>query len=255
MPEQRLFLTGDTHGDFSRFNTTNFPIQKELTKDDVVIILGDFGGIWDYRGTNNSEEYWLDWLEDKKFTTCFIDGNHENFTRLYSYPIEKWCGGNTHVIRPHVRHLMRGEVFTFNDKTFLAMGGNSSHDIKDGILDPESPTFEEDYKRLRRKPGALFRIDGRSWWREEIPSFEEGQNCQMKVAAHDYQVNYVLAHSAPQSVISAMGYREPNKMGIFWENLILEDFKFDKFFAGHYHIDATCWGAYRFMYTDIIELY
>ena len=41
-----IYITGDTHGDFRRFSTDIFPEQKEMTKDDFVIICGDFGGIW-----------------------------------------------------------------------------------------------------------------------------------------------------------------------------------------------------------------
>lgn len=40
-----IFITGDTHGNFSRFSTKEFPEQKEMTKEDFVIICGDFGGI------------------------------------------------------------------------------------------------------------------------------------------------------------------------------------------------------------------
>ena len=42
-----IFMTGDTHGDFGRFSARAFPEQKHLSKDDYVIICGDFGGIWD----------------------------------------------------------------------------------------------------------------------------------------------------------------------------------------------------------------
>lgn len=77
-------------------------------------------------------------MEDKSFTTVFVDGNHENFDRLYSYPVKEWNGGKVHEIRPSVLHLMRGEVFTIEDKKFFAFGGASSHDIKDGILDPNT---------------------------------------------------------------------------------------------------------------------
>ena len=43
-----IFLTGDTHIpiDVSKLNTKNFPEQKNLTSDDYVIILGDFGLYW-----------------------------------------------------------------------------------------------------------------------------------------------------------------------------------------------------------------
>ena len=41
----RIFVTGDMHRDydFLRFNTNSFPIQNELTKNDYVIVAGDFG--------------------------------------------------------------------------------------------------------------------------------------------------------------------------------------------------------------------
>ena len=33
-----IYITGDTHSDFSRFTEENFPIQSEMTKDDYIII-------------------------------------------------------------------------------------------------------------------------------------------------------------------------------------------------------------------------
>ena len=33
-----IFVTGDCHGDFRKLNKENFPEQKEMTKDDYVII-------------------------------------------------------------------------------------------------------------------------------------------------------------------------------------------------------------------------
>jgi len=40
-----IFITGDTHGDFTRFSTDIFTEQKQMTKDDFVIVCGDFG-LW-----------------------------------------------------------------------------------------------------------------------------------------------------------------------------------------------------------------
>lgn len=94
-----IYITGDTHRDFARFEKYNFPEQKEMTKDDYVIILGDFGGVWDsnYHKKNYkeilgkdfdwskepiSEKMLLDELEKKNFTTLFVTGNHENYDRL-----------------------------------------------------------------------------------------------------------------------------------------------------------------------------
>lgn len=94
-----IYITGDCHADFRRFNTDIFPEQNEMTKEDYVIICGDFGGVWDKDKESAREKWWLDWLESKPYTTLFADGNHENFDRLYDYPAEEWHGGKVHKIR------------------------------------------------------------------------------------------------------------------------------------------------------------
>ena len=73
-----IYVTGDCHSDFVRFNKENFLKQEELTKDDYVIICGDFGGVWNVNEESKREKWWLDWLENKSYTTLFVDGNHEN---------------------------------------------------------------------------------------------------------------------------------------------------------------------------------
>ena len=155
-----IYITGDTHADFTRFSTDKFPIQKEMTKNDYVIICGDFGGVWSYEKESNQEKYWLDWLNSKNFTTLFVDGNHENFTRLYNYPTQTWQNGKVHKIRDSVFHLARGEIFDIENKKFFTFGGAKSHDIQDGILNMN----EEEKIYTYRKRGAFFRVRNYSWW-------------------------------------------------------------------------------------------
>ena len=49
-----IFMTGDTHGDFSRLRPAAFYEQVQLTKADYLVICGDFGGIWD--GSNTEQQ-------------------------------------------------------------------------------------------------------------------------------------------------------------------------------------------------------
>ena len=147
-----IYITGDIHADFSRFNEEKFPIQTEMTKDDYVIICGDFGGVWNYIVEGMYEKYWVDWLNERNFTTLFVDGNHENFERLYRYPVEEWHGGKVHKIRESVIHLMRGEVFDIDNKKLFTFGGAKSHDINDGILSLDE---EEKINEYRKKGHIL----------------------------------------------------------------------------------------------------
>ena len=47
-----IYITGDTHGefDFRKLTTEYFPEGANHTKNDYVIICGDFGGVWDAAG-------------------------------------------------------------------------------------------------------------------------------------------------------------------------------------------------------------
>ncbi len=43
-----IYVTGDCHGDWQRFSKVFFPEQNEMTKEDIVIVCGDFG-LWHNR--------------------------------------------------------------------------------------------------------------------------------------------------------------------------------------------------------------
>ena len=81
-----IYLTGDTHIplDVSKLNAKNFPEQKNLTCQDYVIVLGDFGLLWH---KNKTYKYWLDILSKKNFTLLWLDGNHENHEWINSLPV------------------------------------------------------------------------------------------------------------------------------------------------------------------------
>ena len=100
-------------------------MQNQLSREDFMIICGDFGLIWE---DCEEERNWLKWLEDRPWTTLWIDGNHENFDRLKSFSIEKWNGGLIQKITPHIFHLCRGQVFQIEGYRIFAMGGGESHD-------------------------------------------------------------------------------------------------------------------------------
>lgn len=252
-----VYVTGDCHSDFRRFSTEIFPEQKEMTKDDVIIICGDFGGVW-YQETNKyikKENYWLDWLEDKPFTTVFVDGNHENFDRLNAYPVKEWNGGKVHEIRPSVLHLIRGEIFTIQGKKFFAFGGASSHDISDGILDYEDPDWRVRAKELDAQGKYMYRIKGLSWWERELPSEEEMRNGLDNLATHDNKVDFIVTHSPSASVTALMGH------GVYKQDILtqyLEEIRcnteYTRWFFGHMHKNKQINDRDICLYEQIIRI-
>lgn len=229
----KIIVTGDIHGNpFQRLNVENFPEGKTYTKEDYVIILGDFGLVWDDSAMEHS---CLDWLENKPWTTLFIDGNHENYDLLNKFPIEEWGGGRVQKIRSSVIHLLRGEVYDIGGYKFLAMGGARSHDIQDGVLEVGDPRI----KIWKKDDFKLFRINHISWWEEEIPNEKERKNALKNLAENDYKIDYILTHEAPSSDVVLMDHLlyHPDEYSKWLEMEIRQKVKYKKWFFGHYHLN------------------
>lgn len=245
-----IYITGDTHSDFSRFTEENFPIQSEMTKDDYVIICGDFGGVWTSEEESSREKDALDWLDNKSFTTLFVDGNHENYTRLYNYPIEQWKGGKVHKIRDSILHLMRGEIFDIDNKKIFAFGGAKSHDIQDGILNLD----EEEKIYNYRKRGAYFRIRDFSWWDLELPTNQEMENGIENLEKVNYKVDYIISHCCPTSIQALINPIYKRDILTDYLQQISEKCTFKKWYFGHYHDYRQVNAQFTLLYEDILPL-
>ena len=70
---RKIYAVGDTHGDIDlyKLNSKFFREGKKLTKDDYVIICGDFGGVWD-KGEDDKDVQ--NWYNERPWTTLFVDG-------------------------------------------------------------------------------------------------------------------------------------------------------------------------------------
>lgn len=249
-----IFITGDCHGNFERFNNSIFSEQTDMTKDDYVIICGDFGGVWTKDEESMTETMILDWLDSKLFTTLFVDGNHENFDRLYSYPVEKWHGGNVHKIRDSVIHLIRGQVFEIEGKKIFTFGGARSHDISGGILEMDDPTFEAKRKKLD-KGWEPYRINHLSWWEQEMPTEEEMEEGRRNLAAHGNKVDFIISHCCASSTLAYLsaGTYEQDILTKYF-NEIQRNVKYKNWFFGHYHDNRNLPGGEILIYEQIIRV-
>lgn len=229
-----VFVTGDVHCpiDVHKLNTKNFPLQKSLTKDDYLIVCGDMGLVWSYPdGPRYKEDlYWQKWFNNRNYTTLFVDGNHENHPILASYPVVDFCGGKAHQIKDSVYHLIRGEVYTIDGKTFFCFGGASSHD-----------------KHLRK--------EGVDWWPEEIANFAEMNKAIDNLEKYNNEVDYIISHCCStrvQNIISP--YYESDSMTQFFK-FIEENIKFKAWYFGHYHTDMVITPNFVCVYDQIFKLF
>lgn len=229
-----LYVTGDTHGNQYKWVEQIAPILKA---GDILIVCGDYGvGFWN--GRYWSEETFFDFLSEQNYYILFVDGNHENFDKLYSYPVEKWCGGKVHKIRHNVIHLMRGEVFHIEGHSIFVMGGGYSID------------------KYRR-------IEGISWWPQEMPSNEEYQAAISNLERINNCVDYILTHTAPSETVYYLStLRNLGIKNDVTEELQLTSFldeiyrntTYQHWYFGHFHIDMELWRNQTAVLSSVREL-
>ena len=254
-----VYVTGDIHGNPTRLSKDSFYEQKDFSgnKDEnTVIILGDFGLVWNRDRESKQEKYWLDWLNQKPFTTVFVDGNHENHKRLATYPIKEWRDGKVHEVRSDVLHLMRGEVFTIEDKKFFAFGGASSHDIQDGILDYNDEDWREEAKELDKQGKYMYRIKDLSWWEEELPTDEEIQHGLEILKENNNTVDYIVTHSPSTAELYLMGGKglyEPDVLTNYLEEVKAAT-EYKKHLFGHMHVNKAINDKDICLYEQIVRI-
>lgn len=222
-----IFLTGDTHGDIDihKLNSKNFD-SSDLTKDDFIIVLGDFGLVW-----NNSKEelFWRKWLDDKPWTTLFIDGNHENHTELDSMPVDIWHGGKVHYISNNIIHLMRGQIFELENRKFFIFGGADSID------------------KEHRKEHI-------SWWKREMPSTFEYETGLKNLDKHHFSVDYILTHTCSNSIKDQIdSWKDITAIEKYFD-VLEEKVSFKHWYFGHFHIDMRIDEKHTVLYERVIRL-
>lgn len=227
-----IYLTGDTHGtiEIGKLSRANLAVERvEPGEGDFVIILGDFGLVFAPDGQSAEERWWLKWLDEKPWTTLFIDGNHENFARLNALPEEEWHGGHVHRVSESVLHLMRGQVFEIEGRSFFTMGGATSHDRQ-------------------------FRKEGRSWWPEELPSEEELARADAALDGCGRRIDYVLTHCAPTLVQGRINPTFlPDRLTEYLQH-VRDTTEFGRWYFGHYHVDREYDDGFCALYDCVVPI-
>lgn len=228
---RRVFVCGDTHGPLDIRKLDVFAEREpNLTKEDFLIIAGDFGGIWTPY-SDDAEKKLLAKYDSYPWTTLFIDGNHENFERLYSqFPVifNPALSGNVRHISNSVIHLQRGGVYDIAGNVIFAFGGGISID-----------------KHTRER--------GTSWWPEELPTYGEmsvGFENVKEVHEEGKAIDFVISHTCPEDVYERLlllylgngNYevaQEEKGLRSFLSTIASLTPERKGWFFGHFHLDTN----------------
>lgn len=216
-----IYITGDTHADFSRFKN---PMLRKLKKNDALIICGDFGFIWD---GSPKEQKLLKKIGKLPYNVLFVEGTHENYDLLEQYEITEWCGGKTRLISGRLRQLMRGQLYEIAEKTVFAFGGGQTDDIYE-------------------------LTEGSNWWQREIPSDEELAEGMENLERANNSVDFIVTYEPPSRMQEfLMGEKEPNHISTYLSE-IYDKVDFKGWFFGKLHLNKLIPPKYYAVYDGII---
>ncbi|MBQ8134241.1 MAG: metallophosphoesterase [Clostridia bacterium] len=217
-----VYITGDIHGEYKRFENKKL---KKLNENDCLIVCGDFGFIWN---NSDKEKQILKKICDKKYKTLFVDGTHENFALLEQYPVVELYGGRAGKIGGNLYHLLRGEIYTIENQTYFTFGGGESTD-----------------KELRKENGT--------WWVQEQPTMTEMQYAVEQLDKIQRTVDYVITHQPPMTDMALLERkRTVNPLATFFDELS-RNITYQKWYFGCLHKNKKVRHS-QCLFTDIVKI-
>lgn len=222
-----IYITGDTHGDLSRFQT---PTIKKLKAKDTLIICGDFGFVWD---GSKSEQRILKKLGRRPHDTLFVEGCRDNYDLLAQYPVVPYRGGQARKICGSVYQLLRGEIYEIDGKKVFAFGGGYS---------------DEEWLDVGHADGGM-------WWTAEQPSDEEQAHGLQQLAACGNQVDLIVSHDAPASIRHFIRIEDNEESTIHsYLEQVLHQCRFSRWFFGHYHLDKVIPPRFTAVFQSVYQV-
>ena len=221
-----IYITGDTHRDFSRLKSLSF------NKNDMLIVLGDAGINYLLNEEDRKVKEVLNSLGIKLF--C-IRGNHEERPEnIGSYKeVEKFDGKVFMEDEyPNLIFAKDGEIYNIDGTKVLVIGGAYSVD-----------------KEMRIKYGY-------GWFEDEQLSWDEMDKILKKVKGKSFDV--VMSHTCPykyeprEVFISGLDEEKVDRSMEHFLDKVEESVQYDKWYCGHFHTEKEI-DKMEFMYESIKE--
>ncbi len=218
-----IYITGDIHGDLSDIESRNI---SKLKKDDILIITGDFGFLWN---NSKSEIKALKKLSKKKFTILFVEGVHENFDMINEHEDVEIFSNWAKKISDNIYCLKRGVIYTIENKSVFCLGGGTADD----------PFENADPDPLNDKA---------------MPTDEQLQQAVNNLQSINKKVDIIITHEAPASVKRLIRRDSTiNDLNIFFDTL-LHNVKYRMWYFGSLHTDRALSTNMTCVWQDIIKV-
>lgn len=212
---KNIYITSDPHRDF--YHIKQFCELQQTTLDDILIILGDDG--INYYGDKRDKKLKL-YIKNLPITLFCIHGNHQNRpTNIPSYNPVEFHGGTVYMQDdyPNILFAKDGEIFDFNGKSAIVIGGAYSVDK---------------FYRLSR---------GWKWFEDEQPSDDIKQYVESQLDSVNWKISRVLTHTTPYKYIPIEWFLPGVDQSTvdngteLWLDGIEKKLDYDEWKCGHFH--------------------
>lgn len=225
-----IYITGDKHAEFD--SVYRFCEEQKTSLEDIMIILGDAGINYytDYRAYELKAN-----LAECMITFFCIHGNHEERPEnISTYITKEFHGGLVYYEEefPNILFAKDGEIYNFDDKEVLVIGGAYSVDK---------------YYRLAR---------GYNWYESEQPTEEIKNKVRDVLEKRNNKIHVILSHTCPYKYLPYevfLPFIDQSSVDQSTEKFLdeIEDTTtYEKWYCGHYHTDKTV-DKVRLMFHDI----
>lgn len=209
-----VYITGDPHGSSARIAV--FCSERNLSKDDIIVLLGDVGANYflDHRDLPIKET-----LNALGPSVLAIHGNHEARPwHMVGCATKVWNGGLVYYQKeyPNILYAKDGEIYHLEGYNCMAIGGAFSVDAQ-----------------LRLLRGW------RTFADEEQPSKEIKAYVEEQLRKH--AVDIIFSHTCPakytpiECFLPGIDQRRVDTSTEDWLDIIEESISYEAWFCGHWH--------------------
>jgi hypothetical protein len=102
------------------------------------------------------------------------------------------------------------------------------------------------------------RVEGESWWKDEMPNAEELLNGASNLKEYNYEVDYVITHEAPALAKDFIKLHSNQEVHITPLNTYLQELmksvKYNHWYFGSLHIDLQISKKITAVFNDVIPI-
>lgn len=230
----KFFITGDKHRHFDKVKS--FCRETNTRRKDVLIVLGDTG--FNFYDDKRDDELKRE-ISRLNITLFCLHGNKENRPQnVGTYGIRSFCGGKVYYEPkyPNIYFAIDGEIYTFEGKKYMVVGGAHSVD------------------RMRCIE------EGTPFWEDEMPDDTIKETVERNLQNEGNQIYGMMTHTCPIDYLptemfmttfqNARIKRKPrkakskklfkpdiNRSTEIWLGELEKKIDYEVWFCGHYHID------------------